>query len=202
MINSMKKLFRKYFLLTPIIFSIFFYSCDNSVSVDPVYYEISNPPIITGIVRTGEDSPTPLGTIGSPNEKTTLSYSGNSNSMLPNKFIMSSPFPNPTDYSTTIMFSLPIKSKISIWVVRGKAVGEDFIDHSIYSNGYFKVPSEQFSMKLDEGIKEAGRYAFIWQAKDQAGNQLPDGFYRIYLIINDNMLWRDVWLYHPANQEH
>ena len=198
----MNKFCKKYFLLSSVIFSIFSYSCNNPVSPDPIYYRIANPPVITGIIRTGPDSPEPLGIIGTPNEKSTLSYSGSpSNNALPNKYIMSSPFPNPTDYSTEIMYTLPVKSKISLWVVRSRTAGEDFIDHSIYSNGFFKTPSEQFSLKLDGGTKDGGRYAFNWVTKDQSSNQLPDGFYRIYLVINNDLLWQDVWVYHTANQE-
>ena len=186
------------FLLLPLLFvPMIFYSCSSPTSADPILTEIAYPPVITGIVVTGPDSPIELGTIGNPNGKLSLPFNGNLNNSqpIPQVFRIFNLFPNPASNGTSILYSLPEKSLVSIWVVRGRMPGEDFTDHALYEEGLFKTPSKQFSMNLYNGYPAAGFHNFIWNGKDQNGNQLPNGFYRIYVEINGNLLWEDCMIY-------
>jgi hypothetical protein len=204
--HFMNKFFGKYFLLMTLLSSLF-YSCENPTSPDPIYYQISNTPIITGIVRTGSDSPEPLGIIGSPNEKSELSVNvavntSNMGSSIPKNFNMSPLYPNPTDGSISIRYSLPYKSDVSVWVVRGKSPEESSnTNNTVYTNGYFITPSNNFIQELSSRTAYAGSYAIIWDIRDQKGNILPDGYYRIYLVVNGNLMWRDLWIYKHAGEE-
>lgn len=200
----MKKSGKKYILFITLLL---LYSCDNPVNQDPVYYQISNPPIITGIVRTGPDSPEPLGIIGSPNEKSSISINKVSSttniaSSIPQNFKMSPLYPNPTNGSVDIRYSLPYKSNISIWVVRGKSLEESLnSSRTTYTNGYFITPSNNFIQKLGSRTSDAGNYSMVWDIKDHDGNKLPDGYYRIYLVVNGNLMWRNLWIFKHAGQE-
>jgi hypothetical protein len=177
-------------LFVTLLFSTMFYSCSNPVSPDPIAYYIANPPIITGIVRTGETDPSPLGIIGTPNPKSQL-----------RNYHMEAPYPNPTASGSKIYYAIPEDTYISIWIVKGRLAGENQTDYKFYSNGYFKSPPEMFSMKLFEGVRQAGVWVIEVNAKNLNGYVLPDGFYRIYIEISGEFMWQDLMVYSGAGQE-
>ncbi len=195
----MEKFEKHFFALFIIFLPVLFSSCKQSSN--PVAYEIANTPIITGILVTGPDSPYPLRIIGTPNEKSTLTYNGPPDNKLPHRYSIEPPYPNPAYNGTNIRFTLPVQSNISLWVVRGRAPAES-PNHSAYLNGYYAVPSNRFSMKLMEGKKYAGVYTFLWDGKDQNRETLPDGLYRIYLSVDGGgLMWRDVMIYHSLGEQ-
>ena len=85
-------------------------SCSNPAGPDLIAYEIANPPVITGIVITGQDSPESFKTLGKPNERPYVIV----NSV---KYNISGLYPNPTSSSVSFFIYVPKSIKISIWVV-------------------------------------------------------------------------------------
>jgi hypothetical protein len=186
-----------------IIFLFFFIlnSCKNSASLSPIAYEMANPPIITGIIRTTPEGPFPIGTWGKPIEKGSLPFDGQPAPGIPSEYMMDALYPNPTDGAVIIRYILPVRTNISCWVVRGKTSGNATRNGAAYLNGYFVVPNINFSLKLFEETSEAGAYQFTWSCKDKDNNLLPNGLYRIYLSVDGKLMWRDLMIYNGIGGE-
>ena len=84
----------------------------------------------------------------------------NDNPIVPNNFILHQNYPNPFNPATTIEFSLPSKSDISI---------------SIYN-----MLGQQIKTLIDKTVR-AGKHAVQWDGTDRRGNDCSSGiyFYRI-----------------------
>jgi hypothetical protein len=78
------------------------------------------------------------------------------NRIIPNSFTLSQNVPNPFEMGTTISYTLPQKSNISlkIYDIAGREV-----------------------VKLLEGEMEAGYHTIHWDGKDQAGSKVSSGIY-------------------------
>lgn len=200
----MKKIKITCLLSTTLLFPFVFYSCNESaIEPDPSFFILSNPPVITGIVITGESSPEPLGVWGEPNEKGSFdngygkSQDGES---IPKGYSMISPFPNPTSDGFSLFYSLPVKTNVSIWIVRGILPGEK-TEPTLYANGYFNRPTSRFCKKIYEGVQGAGIYSKLISLNDETEEDLSLAFYRIYLVIDNYLLWRNVAKYDQAGTE-
>jgi len=92
--------------------------------------------------------------------------SGSSNTLalqstgLPDKYALSSNFPNPFNPSTTVEFSLPKESSVDIWVYN--SVGQ-----VVHTYSYGALP--------------AGFHNYTWLAKSQSNLALPSGIYFLRL---------------------
>jgi hypothetical protein len=178
-------------LIILILFSVVFYSCDDPVSPDPIAYYISNPPVITGFVRTGEASPDPLGVWGKPNGK----------HEIPGGYYMTAPYPNPTDSYTNIYYAVPVESYVSIWIVKGRLPGEDEKNYELFANGYFIKNDMKFSAQIFEGYRSAGSYRIGINLNDLSTGVVPDGLYRVYIEINGEFMWQDIMKYYLSGTE-
>lgn len=187
----MKFLIKGSSFIIPILFPILFYSCDNPVSPDPIAYFISNPPVITGFVKTGESSPDPLGVWGKPNGK----------SEIPGGFHMQTPYPNPTDRITTVVYSQPEEAYVSIWLVKGRLPDESESGYQLFTNGYFIKNNVKLSAKIYEGNRLPGIYHQGIDLNNLSTGTVPDGLYRIYIEINGEFMWQDVMKYHLSGTE-
>ena len=170
---------KKYKLLIIILTSFFLLtinSCRNSVSTDPISRFIMDPPVITGIVVTGESSPEFLSTWGIPNDKQNF-----------DRNTIGIPSPNPTSGSTTIHYWIASDTFISIWIIKGRSSGQK--ENQYFSNGYLKTAPQNFSYKLFEGLRRAGNYQLELDTDGIGGYSLPDGLYRIFIEINGELMW-------------
>ena len=79
---------------------------------------------------------------------------------VPVKFELSQNYPNPFNPSTTINYSIPLESRVTlkIYSIDGRLV-----------------------RTLDEGVKSAGAYDVVWDGRDDSGQSVVSGTY-IYKI--------------------
>lgn len=178
-------------LIILILFSVLYYSCDDPVSPDPIDYYISNPPVITGFIKTSEDSPDPLGVWGESNGK----------SELPGGYYMGVPYPNPTDRFTRITYGIPEESYVSIWIVRGRLPGESESGYKLFTNGYFAKNNIKLSAKIFEGNRVPGYYRQDIDLNNLSTGVVPDGLYRVYIEINGEFMWQDIMKYYLSGTE-
>ncbi len=181
-------------------------SCNNPAGPNLIANALASPPIISGIIITGYDSPDPIGVLGKPNEKSSLPssvFNKKSSNSPARGCQVETPFPNPADGITYIFFSLPHEAKISVWVVRGIAATEVINNYSTYSNGYFNSCYKNYTKELiKEESKLAGSYRVDWDFENDNKNSLPDGFYRVYISVNGNLMWRNIMINRNWYNEH
>ena len=175
------------------------YSCNSPTSVGEINLQTVEPPLITGIIRTSPDSPTPLAIYGVPNEQPEIIEEVSQN--IKSQFFMASPYPNPTEVATAITFGLPVARNVTVWVVKGRLPGENVSDNTIVANGNFASPKFHYYKVLEKKFLRAGYYSLTWDAKYDNGDTLPDGVYRIYIEIDGQLMWRNVMIFHQAFTE-
>jgi hypothetical protein len=181
------------FAFLPIVLIPFFLnSCKSPTSPELIINEIKSPPVITGIVITDETGEQ-VGVFGYPNERESLPS---------NKYFrLDAPYPNPTYPSLKIDYAVPMKSNISFWVVKGTASVEIINNMAYYFNCQIFNSSNNYAIKLFEGVKDPGYYEISFDGKDKYGNILPDGFYRIYEDVNGELMWRNLMILNSEGPE-
>jgi hypothetical protein len=180
---------QKIILFALIFLPLSFYSCNNSNPTEANINIDLNPPLITGIVRTSEAGPRAIAIYGNPNEKSDIIENNKLN------FYIDSPYPNPTDGSTSISFYVPVKTNVLVWIIKGRLSVENASGSVNYANSNYVSPFTNYFQILYQRDDDPGRYILIWSGRDQNGKILPDGVYRVYIEVNGQLMWRNIWLY-------
>lgn len=113
---------------------------------------------------------------------TVMGISGNPDSST-------APYPNPFIDWQVIPVPVPKdSSKASIWIVPAVGPDDDF-------DGYITISGATVFSQLGKPVAEfllptldSGTFLIAWDAKD-----LPAGYYRVYMLINTNLIWIDVY---------
>ncbi|MBK8946645.1 MAG: hypothetical protein IPM32_15425 [Ignavibacteriae bacterium] len=175
-----------------VLISIVIAFCSNPTDENDYYYLGNEVPVIKGIIRTGEESPEPIGIIGTPNEKGEIeleaAHDSDTGSGLPLYTKIYAPYPNPFNYLTQISFSLNRTANVKIWIVRGK-LDESITELKIlYSNSYLintnNINSENYLLNRKLA---PGTYQQSFEA-----NNYPDGVYRVYIRVDNQLMWRNL----------
>lgn len=86
-------------------------------------------------------------------------------------------YPNPFSNSTVLSFTIAYATEIRLWI---KGEAHQLVRSYLVQN-------------------EAGMHEFVWDGKNDQGEQVPDGIYRVYYEIGtDDPLsgFGDIWLTH------
>lgn len=94
-------------------------------------------------------------------------------SKLPGTFVVSQNYPNPFNPATSIPYSLPSASRVTVEV--------------------FNVLGQRVATLLDE-YQSAGDHTIEWQGTDDAGNALPSGIYFYRVATEEQSLTRKMAL--------
>jgi len=185
-------------LFIPAILISQFFSCSNPAGSYPVENQILNMPVITGIVEIDTGAYNVQKKLGIPNEKEQITLFNSRN--IPEQCYFNGIIPNPASDATDISFSLPINANVSIWIVRG-TLPENLKNKAyLYLNCYISQSSNNFYMELQRNkAYPGGFYYYHLNLKDSNSSDLPNGFYRVYLEINGNLMWRNLWIYNNKN---
>ncbi len=186
---------RKQYLTVLFLVSLAFLllSCKNPTDAGSSIINSSEIPLITGIVMTSSDSPDPIAILGQPNEKSYIIEVSATHGKL--NYQLTEPYPNPSSEGVFINFGIPVGKNITVWIVKGRLPGENTSGAAIYGNGYYVSPHFSYYKIILEGYIQAGYHRVEWNEKDDNGNYLPDGVYRIYIRIDNQLLWRNIWLH-------
>jgi len=105
-------------------------------------------------------------------------------------------FPNPSDGYLEITFFVPYGAKGKMTIVPAIGPGEELNNSTTYVNGaYFSVSGAPIRTLFNGTFESAGNYEFNWRGRDDKNEVVPDGFYRVYLELDDDYLvWVDVFL--------
>lgn len=165
-----------------------FTSCSSSVDSPITIDSGSMAPIVTGIRLTAEtgqkmgtwgnptDGPEPVGSSGRPRGLFALA-------------------PNPSVGTTPLRYRLEKRSTVRLWVVRARLAGAIGPDMESIIGAQVVAPRMIVVRTLDSGsAREAGDHVMEWDATDDTGRRVPEGFYRIFLSIDNTIYWRDLLL--------
>jgi hypothetical protein len=202
-----------------IVLLIFLFSCKspNENEIPPLSPDMSQP-VATGIYIT-TNSPDPIGVWGNPSDGSSIisvgypvfSFNSGYNmdtirvqkrntvmrqiSVIPTAVNLHNPYPNPFEGVCVINYSLPMSSNVLLYVVPARWYGKNSDDINSSVGAITAAPKRTAIAILVSMVQAAGMYACQWRVRDQNGNSLPSGFYRIYLRVNDTVCWHDVFLY-------
>lgn len=184
--------------------SLFFSnSCRSPNSSTPLRAPNLQSPVTTGIFITRESGPEPLGTFGNPNPngRGTLEcdFEAPDGGAIPSDLTLTPPFPNPFNPQATIRFSLPCPGSVAVYVVPARFLNQhgQIVQ---FSNATISIPGGLAVAVLIDREAPPGSYSVFWDGRDQNGRLVSDGFYRIYLAIDDQLLWQDILLLtNPCN---
>jgi hypothetical protein len=188
----------------------------NDSEIVPSSPDMSQP-IVTGIYITNAFGPDPIGVWGNPSDgSSTVSVSypnfsiadgvshpvdsplrkagAVSPGVLTTSLKLDNPYPNPFNGGVVISFSIPTTSKVELFVVPARLADDLSYDICSYSGAIAASPLRTAIAILVFEPKTAGMFVCNWNSRDQNGNVLPDGFYRIYLRVNNMVCWHDVLL--------
>jgi len=143
-------------------------------------------PIVTGIFITHEDTPETSAIWGNPSISKAESQSD-----CPIR--LDNPYPNPTNGSTGIAFEVLKRTEVRIWIAPATLYTLTSHNAIIYSNGIYGVPGG-LCLNLLWEVTTQGRYHVTWAPYTQNAEQLPSGFYRVYLESDEFLIWRDILL--------
>ena len=133
------------------------------------------PPRVTGMWKTSETGPIPLGSWGKP--KSDLA-----------------PYPNPTNSELVINFPVPMSNtEVSMWFV--KALGP-YDDESSFSSTGGATVSVSGASSITTVIKNTLDYGNHTATISFA--ELPGGFYTVYLSIGDTLQQADILVIHTV----
>lgn len=174
-----------------------FLSCENPSDPLPLTSPDGRMPIITGLRITAERDPTEIDVWGTPNDmgipasipEVVTNKSDQPETVtpgvVPRTVSLEVPFPNPSNISVSIIFSIPIKMNTQIWIVPADLPTRLFsLSHQF--QGY------SIRELLHNSELQAGYYLFQWDGKDDSGKPVPAGLYRIYCKSGETLLWRDL----------
>lgn len=202
---------RKYILF---ILIGFFISCSNPTE-DSFIINFKDIPIVNALVITNETGVI-LGVWYNPgynltfkktqdlgNEKQNVKIPENNakiagiddGDIIPTGFSADTPFPNPGNKSIVFRFTLPYTTNVSIWI--GPATLGNDIDKDVETIGNHvfikddKIMVKEFASSLE---LPAGYYHRVWHSDDYTGNPVPSGFYRVYFLLDQYLVYRDVFI--------
>ena len=121
----------------------------------------------------------------------------NTYSGLPTPFKVNYPYPNPSDGTVSLFFTIPVNNEVSIWVVPASA-GNITADNNTYLPGHVFMSEkhkEYIVVELLNGLYAPGHHSIIWNGLDYNNNPVPAGFYRIYFRLGKYFTYRDIFIY-------
>jgi hypothetical protein len=133
----------------------------------------TGPALVAGFIRTDE-----LGNVN-----------GSWGTMMPGSGIA---YPNPTNGSTIFTFALFEAREIVWWVEKAYGPGEEVPGISgQFAGGTYIVPHPILLGPFSEFVA-AGVTDLSWDGEDAWGAPVPDGYYRIYVVVPDRG-WTGFW---------
>jgi hypothetical protein len=96
-----------------------------------------------------------------------------------------------------LTFDVPQRDRVTAWVIRAFAPGEDLPDNLGSLAGGTSLSNENPPVRILLAGEEFGPgvHNLIWDCRDGWGKELPDGLYRLYLVAPKmGYHWHDLML--------
>ncbi len=155
-------------------------------------------PVVTGIIETNEVGEA-LSVWGYPNFPPNIDKKDNG---IHTVLSIGNPFPNPTNGSVQIPFQCNRTDKpIKMWVTPARAFYQDDAQFRNYAQAITINPINRNKRTLlNQKVGVPSKINVIaWDGLNSYGKKVPDGFYRIYIEFEGNLLWRDIFMASSRN---
>ena len=193
-------------MFTLVLISLLAVSCSNDDGVNDsgIAVSLRETPEITGMFLTDETGPIVLGVWGVPSGPgkylRSLEYdyyrkSGDSLDphVIPRKYNLFVPYPNPFTEEVIVCFALPEASKCRVWVIRGYVRTQEEIPGATANEfGIETVRVSRSPGVVADRYYDAGEYIIKISFKENGNLLYPYGFYRVYLQAGDFFDWADI----------
>ena len=98
-------------------------------------------------------------------------------------------YPNPADPPMEISFNVSHRAHVTLWLVRAIGPGES-ADDLVALGGADVLSSDGRPLAVPyDSVLDAGPYLFTWR-----GSEVDDGFYRIWLAVDNEVTWTDIFV--------
>ncbi len=195
-----KKRYCKIFVFV-FLLSVVTISCKNPSEIETFYSPDLRTPVVTGIRITNEMAEEiavwgylsdPESPVGEVEQYKNLPDDDGIHVFVPMCGLdMRTPYPNPTNGECVIRYDIGKTSHVKIWVVPAVLSGEDESNIVNLENTLLVKPGIAIAVLVDRQ-SPPGAYQVHWSGGDSQGNEVPGGFYRIYIQADEYLLWRDV----------
>jgi hypothetical protein len=193
----------KIFFFLPVAILLALNSCNNSTEPVETTGSVFEMPVVPGLIITYEGDPTPYGIWRNPHTPGSIYYGpgGNdSNAVTPYYMALDTPYPNPTSASNSIRFAVSNRTEVSLTLVKARLPEDEADSPETSSGGVFVSSGRNPAVTLlDKKLTEAGYYEVDWSGKNDKGEDVPAGFYRVYLEADGHVLWCDILLARTIN---
>ena len=184
---SFKLLFNKFFIYLILFLFITCSGPNDSSNESEFQFDI---PVVTGLFITSTEGPEIIGIWRNPssnNSGGTPQVTNEPGHAVPMNYQLYVPYPNPTNVSCTILFTVTRLSHVKIYLVPAQ-LEQSIPDNSenMLSGIYSKPGSISITILINANLN-AGAYAY-----SLSNDQLPDGFYRVYMKVGEDRLWHDI----------
>jgi len=196
----------------PLLLAWISISCtDPDESSLPLYSPGMSTPVVTGIRITTPAGPSVVAVWGNPSDPmdpvVRYGYPADSpdtaapvEGQIPDGYACSAWYPNPSDGSTVAEFAVPKSSLVDLWIVRARWWETPDTDPVPVLGSTVPVPVNlAVRTVIRHVVMPAGSYRFTWEGRDDNGDPVPSGFYRLYLKAGTYSTWRDMFLYRSLN---
>lgn len=107
-------------------------------------------------------------------------------------------YPSVTNATTAIRFILPQSTEATVWITPAVLKGEELL-HSSGGGLYAQIsgvaiktfPKQSFPALLINDVN--------WDLKDDHGNKVRPGFYRVFIETGDDVLYTDMFVYNDCS---
>lgn len=198
---------RTYIVWASTVLAVMGLSCSGPNESDlPLHAPGLSTPVVTGLRITtsaGPDVVTTWGNPGDPIDPPVHHYNGDERDTLvpetggiPVSYLSTALYPNPSDGVTAMEYALPKDSRVDLWVVRARWWESPNTDLVPIFGSTVSVPNTLAIRTLARNeVFPAGQFLTIWDGRDDNGDLVPSGFYRVYLQAGNYSSWRDMFLY-------
>ena len=203
---------RTYIVWASTVLAVMGLSCSGTNESDlPLHAPGLSTPVVTGLRITTSAGPAVVATWGNPGEPVdppVHHYNGDRQDTLvpelggiPVSYLCAALYPNPSDGQTVLTFALPRTSRVDLWIVRARWWESPNMDVIPVLGSTVSVPSNRAIKTLIRNTDRwAGTYQVIWDGRDDNGDLVPSGFYRVYLQADNYSSWRDMFLYRSLDE--
>lgn len=103
-------------------------------------------------------------------------------------------FPNPDNGCFNISCVIPYDAHVTVTVVPALGPHEEQNNNISYMNSVYQISGGKPINTVCDDSLSAGGHTFFWWGKNDEGNVVPDGFYRVYVDFDGYVVWVDMFL--------
>lgn len=107
-------------------------------------------------------------------------------------------YPSITNLSTNVRFILSQTSDATVWVTPAALKGEELL-HSSGGGLYAQIPGAAIKTFPKQSFPALLINDVNWDLKDDHGNKVRPGFYRVFVETDEDVIYTDMFIYYDCS---